>query len=723
MLNRFGFGASAIVLAALCTATVAYAQETDDGSEDIVVTARLRAETLQDAPMSVAVTTAEAVERAQVTTLLDLPRVSPGLNISRAPANLDTTVTIRGLGSAGGSASFESSVGFFVNGVYLPRAREFSSGLFDVDRIEVVHGTQSSLLGKNTSLGAVNLVTRAPGRELEGNLSVNREFELESWIVNGGVSIPLSDTLSVRLAGIYDEQGGWVENVLTGDMGGGGERKAGRLTVLWEPSSHFDATFLYETQDVSLEGFTTEILASNAGVDALAAGGGVPDLETDFDRRTAYSDSRLPEGYFDRAEINRASLTAHWNFGDGFVLTSQTGWSEGSGQTAGGTDFLPGDYFLYQSSTDTSTLSQEIRLTSPSEDRFRYAVGVWIGRNEASLPDDWNITLPPPPDGPGAAHWQTVFDQTTESWSVFGQADYDITDRLTLSGGIRYNDEDKEVDIGRNVIVPGILTLPGGYEPYAPFTMSRSESATDGLVNLRYEVSDDLMFYVAWAQGTKSGGFAQNTTVLSDGEYDPEVAQTTELGLRYQSRDRSLTANATLFSTEVTDYQMVTFNGVQFVIDNTDLESQGFETQVIWRPDFAPGLTLDWSNVYADASDSITGGRIPNAPEWSGLVSVTYEHRLADGFNLILNGGANYESDQTRQQDPSFPPPSDDITLFDASIGVEADAGYSIRLAGRNLTNENRTVFAFPTPFAPPGSWIGVSERPRTIALELSYKY
>ncbi|HRE45592.1 MAG TPA: TonB-dependent receptor, partial [Terricaulis sp.] len=641
----------------------------------------------------------------------------PASGVVTSPAALAAAVTIRGLGSTGGPGTFESSVAFFVNGVYLPRSREFSSSLFDAERVEVVRGTQGSLLGKNTSLGAVNLVTRTPGDEFEANVSLSHEFELDSWTFNGGVSIPLTQTLSLRLAGIYQEEGGWVRNVATGRDGGGGERQGARATLVWAPSPTFDATLRYELQDVRIEGFTTEIVQANATVNGLAALGGVPVLETNFDRVTNYSHSQVPEGYYDTDDVERASLTARWDLG-GFTLTSQTAASETSGDSAADTDYLPGDYFLYTNVIDTSSFSQEFRLTSPSEQRFRYVAGVWFGTNQYTDTNQWNITFPPPV---GATNHINFVDQSTESWSVFAQADFDIFDDLVLSGGLRYTEEEKEADLARTVLVPGAFT--GAFPGYAPFSRSRSESALDGLINLSYNFSDDLMVYAAWAQGTKSGGFASSAGLLDQSEYDPEVAQTAEIGVRYQSSDRSLTANATLFSTEVSDYQLVTFNGITFVIANTDLESMGVESQVIWRPNFLPGLRIDWNNTYADASDAITGGRIPFAAKWSGSFSIGYEHSLGAGFTLTMDGGVSYESSQTRQQDPNYPPPSESITKFDASIGLESDAGYAIRLYGRNLTDENRSVFAFPTPFVGPGSYVVTSERPRTIVLELSYRY
>ena len=710
-------------LAALSTVAavpVAWSQSTDLGEiEQVVVTARLRSETVQDAPISVDVATSEALERVGATSLLDLPRAVPGLILQKAPNSSQTGVTLRGLGSSPGAASFESSVGLFVNGAYVPRTREFAASLFDIERVEVVRGTQSSLLGKNTSLGAINVVTRAPGHELAFNAAATYEAELNSMTGSGGVTVPLGEELAVRLAAQSESLGGWVENAATGLDSEKVERDSGRISLAWEPSNGLDATLVYETQKYDGRGMPAEAISATPEAFGLSALAGFPGFETNFDRVSASSDSRVNDAFFEDSSVDRASLTAHWHVGK-FLVTSQTAWSQSDSNTRAGTDFLPGDYFYQVTDLSADAVSQEFRLTSPAERRFRYVAGVYYGTNDFKQANAYFANYPGTP--PLAGDTVTNFDQSTDSWSLFGQADFDVTERVTISGGVRYTDEQKDVDLSRIVVTPGILSL-FVFPPYAPFSMSRSEAATDGVVNLSYKANDDLMFYVSWAQGTKSGGFADSATFLDQSEYKSEVAQTAELGVRYQSSDGQLTANATLYSTDVADYQLVTFTGTQFVIDNTDLEAVGIESEILWRPTFAPGLDLSWRNTYNDAEDAITGEEIPRAPLWSGGVVAAYSHDIGHGWRLTLDGSVDYESSQTHQRDPHAVPRADSITMYGAGIGVESEKGLAIRLVGRNLTDENRYTFVFPTPFLPPGNANAQSERPRTIALQVSYKY
>ena len=687
--------------------------------EEVVVTARLRSETIQDAPISVNVATSEALERVGATSLLDLPRAVPGLILQKAPNSSQTGVTVRGLGSSPGAASFESSVGLFVDGAYVPRTREFAASLFDIERVEVVRGTQSSLLGKNTSLGAINVVTRAPEHELAFNVAATYEGELDSLTASGGVTVPLGEQFAARLAAQSESLGGWVENAATGHDSEEVERDSGRISLAWEPTA--DSTPLSSTKPRSMRGRACRRRPSRATPEAfgLSALAGFPGFETKFDRVSASSDSRVKDAFFEDSSVDRASLTAHWRVGE-FLVTSQTAWSQSDSDSRAGTDFLPGDYFYQVTDLSADAFSQEFRLTSPAEERFRYVAGVYYGTNDFEQANTFFANYPGAP--PLTGDTVTDFDQSTDAWSLFGQADFDVTERVTISGGIRYTDEEKDVDLSRTVLTPGILSL-FVFPPYAPFSMSRSEGVTDGLVNLSYKANDDLMFYVSWAQGTKSGGFADSATFLDQSEYESEVAQTAELGVRYQSSDGQLTANATLYSTDVKDYQLVTFTGTQFVIDNTDLEALGIESEIIWRPTFAPGLDLSWRNTYNDAEDADTGDEIPRAPLWSGGVVAAYAYELGSGWRLTLDGSVDYESGQTHQQDPHAVPRADSITMYGAGIGVESENGLAIRLVGRNLTDENRYTFVFPTPFLPAGNANAQSERPRTVALQVSYQY
>ena len=199
------------------------------------------------------------------------------------------------------------------------------------------------------------------------------------WTGSGGVSVPLGEQLSMRVAAQSESLGGWVENAATGHDSEEVERDSGRITLAWEPSSTFDTTLVYETQEYEGQGMPAELITATPEAFALSAFAGFPGLETEFDRVSASSDSRVEDAFREDSSADRASLTAHWHIGE-FLVTSQTAWSQSDSDARAGADFLPGDYFYQVTELDADALSQELRLTSPADKRFRYVAGAYSGR-------------------------------------------------------------------------------------------------------------------------------------------------------------------------------------------------------------------------------------------------------------------------------------------------------------------------------------------------------
>jgi hypothetical protein len=217
--------------------------------------------------------------------------------------------------------------------------------------------------------------------ELEFDVIGTYEGELESWTGSGGVTVPLGEQFSMRIAAQTESLGGWVDNAATGRESGETERDSGRITVAWEPSDRFDATLVYEAQEYEGRGMPAEAILATAEAFGLSALAGFPEFETNFDRVSASSDSRVNDAFFEDSSVDRASLTAHWHIGE-FVFTSQTAWSQSDSDATAGTDFLPGDYLLQVVDLEADAFSQEFRLTSPGEERFRYVAGAYYGSNE-----------------------------------------------------------------------------------------------------------------------------------------------------------------------------------------------------------------------------------------------------------------------------------------------------------------------------------------------------
>ena len=722
---------SACALATLFTVSSAHAQseiideqsniESSSAGEDestmavVYVTATKRSESTQDIPISVNVVDADMIADTGAVSLLQIEELAPGVQLVRSPTGKSTTgVTIRGLGSAPGSPFFESSVSLFVDGVYAPRTREFTSALFDVERIEVIKGTQAALLGKNTSAGAINVITRKPGKEFAADITGTYEFELESSTLMAGADLPISDELRFRIAAQVTDQGGWTENVISGEKATTMEDTSVRGVMVYEPNSNFDLTVMAQHSKTDLTGTPAEIVISSAAADMLQAASGYPGtIDGSLDRRNANGLLNPGEPGFETVDNNRAQMTANLEL-DGYTITSVTGWSQfvATGLTDG--DGLAGNYLLTDDTEKSLQYLQELRLISPDTGRFSYIIGGMLFDNtlKGDTGVDARYPFGPAPGVTFSGAYSVSFHQATSAWSVFGQGTFDLTDQLRVIGGVRYTDEDKSFDVQRVVTRPGFYSV-FLFPPQPATSFDRSESNFDYSVGLQYDVSDDGMVYASYGKGTKAGGFVASTTNLNDPEFDTEEAKTLEAGIKWNGSGWQ--ANAATFYTQIDGFQVVTFNGTQFVISNADLESKGFEVSSWWQA--SRNLRLSFDTTFAEARNADTGARIPNAPDWSGSLAADYSRSLTSALDLFVNGSVNWRSDVTYQQDPNAAIGGDDYTTLNASIGIGAnDAGWRLSLIGRNLSDENTASFAYPTPFV--GASSATSEMPRTIALQ-----
>jgi iron complex outermembrane receptor protein len=691
--------------------------------EEVVVTARKRAETVQDVPASVGVVSAEAISAKGAVSLTQLPLVAPGLNLTQSPASNEFGVTIRGLGSAPGNSSFDSSVSLFVDGVYAPRNREFAAAMFDIERIEVIRGTQAALLGKNTSLGAINVITRRPGDRLAADLRLSREFEVGANLVAGGVDLPVSDTFKLRLSGQYADGDGPVKNVVTGKTAVRLQDAALRAVATWDLTDHLDATFFAQRDRADNDGMAAEFVATDGTPEFLQALAGSPGtLETRLDRRNAASS---PQGGGEQAgqlTSTRYATTLDYRLGD-HVLTAVTGYSKMVSRSQDDYDFQAGDYYFGPTDETGKQFTQEVRLTSPAERPLSYIVGALFldGSLDIKARRTANYPFGPAPGVNITGAFDQTFDQDTKAVSLFGQGVYKLTDRLRAQAGLRWTREDKDVDLSRTIVTPGLLSVTL-YPAYAPFSRSHDEKNLDYSAGLQYDLSDSANLYVSYGQGTKSGGFASSVTRLDKAEYDKEVAHTAELGLKLQGEGRRWVFNLAGFNTKVDDFQLVTFTGAEFNIGNTNLRSRGVEAETYWYP--VRGLRLFANGTYADAKDLRTGKVPPLAPKLTASAGFSFSTPISSGLDLKLDGTVDHRSKRYYQRDPAASPVGEAFTTLNAGVAIAAsDARWELRLIGRNLTDENALSFSYATPILPAGNYNGISEQPRTIALQLSLKY
>jgi len=686
---------------------------------EVVVTARKRTETLQDVPLSVAVASGQRLQEQSLTSVESLQTITSGLVIRKSPNNI-ATVSLRGLGTGTGNGSFEQSVATFLDGAYIGRGPEFNLALFDFERAEVIKGTQASLLAKNTSLGAISLITRKPGDSFGYDVVGSYEFELNSYLAEGGVDLPISDQLKVRVSGQLSRQGGWVDNALTGHDDPRTTSRAGRIVARWTPTDAFDATLLFQTYRYHQLGQNTEFVADALGAARrYALAGGYSDFETALDRHTGQSDPAFGSSR-DLTTGDRAILTLNYQLGD-YTLTSVSSYSTYDQDRKFDTDFLPGALLVQDPLHEGNEQhTQEVRVTSAAGKRFDFVAGAFY------LREDWDFSRTLVARAPLAltGSLAEAFAQDTEAWSAFGQGNLRITERLTASAGVRYTDETRGAGLIRVQIVPG-LASSFVYPPYPLSHLRRSEDNIDGSVGVQFRASEDALLYASWSKGSKSGGFINSPTRPSTAAYDAEVARTVEAGGKF-SFDRGH-LNIGLFNTNLDGFQQAVFNGTGFIIISRDVRSRGVEADAAWR--LAPGLRLSGSVTRADTQRLDNDTQPMGAPKWSGNVNLNFMRGLGDDFELVGDVGVEFRSrilltdaEQTRGH-PKAPasavvPTSPAYGKLNARLALRwPDRGWEVGIVGRNLLDEKMIGYGIPAPFIT-GAAIGSSEAPRTIAVQ-----
>ena len=693
---------------------------------EVVVTARKRTENVQDIPTTIQVVGTTALERSAVRTLTDISAVAPGVNIAQSPNPDQFAVTIRGLGSEPGNPSFDSSVSLFVDGVYSPRGRDAQDALFDLARIEVIRGTQAALLGKNTSLGAINFITNKPGNVFSADLNYQHEFEFNSNLLQGGITLPVNDTLSFRISGKYDQEGGYEHNVIDNAYGLDVHSGAFRIIGVWKPITDLDITALYQTQSRTSDNSNLQATQITGPVpNLLATLAGYPGtVQPNTNYQTAASDSRIPgdSDGLDRETSDRGSITINYHLGE-YTLTSQTGYLRSNILTDGDVDFLPGNYFLQQETDHGNQVTEEVRLASPAHQRLEYILGFLYldGHYVDATVQNASYPFGPAPGLPDIAGSEdTLFNQRDKAYSAFGQANLAIYGPFKAVAGLRFTDETKDVVQSRDLLVPGLYSL-FVEPPFAPLHHTVTENNVDGSIGFNYQATRDALLYVSWGQGTKAGGFGDSVSNLAQSEFAAEVARTAEGGFKTQWLGRTLTANGAFFYTTVSNYQLDTFTGTNFVVSNTDLRSIGFESEVDWVP--VRDVRVFWNNTYADSSDTRVGGDIPFAPRWSGSAGFSASHPVFESKRVGLDANVDYRTSETSQQQGDLTPRLEALTRVNVSVGFgDPSQGWELRLQARNLNNEFDKDFSFPLPLTPAGNTISVISPPREVFLQLTYK-
>ncbi|MFT5482064.1 MAG: iron complex outermembrane receptor protein [Halieaceae bacterium] len=731
--------------------------------EEIVITATKRAESLSDVSLSVAVLDGRKMSEAGIENADDIGRYIPNTLISSNGST--SSVVIRGLGS-GNNRGFESSVGLFIDGVYYGRDSYLQNAYFDLERVEVIRGPQGTLFGKNTIAGAINITTAGPADEFEGYVKATLgDFDKQQF--EGAVSLPISDTVGLRLSAQDSQRDGYVENSGGGVDGSARDTTLARAKLRFEPNERFDGTLTVEWANTQLTQNNGELHsdASPLAVSPINLGGSLSALEVFrlFDPQ-AEDSLNFKVSANEDAELDNESLITAGTFNlqlEETTLTYVLGYSDLDVSARDDLDFAPYPLLVRNSSEDYQQWNHELRLTSAAGGKFEYIAGLYyftadydtgsemvadaISLMDATTPLVAQGLLARPLGLPLLTTRTQSLHQETDTFSAFGQLTWSVADNVRLIGGLRYSNENKDADNFLQDVDSGLIPLSAAF-PITPYSVSTSRGEEDVLPSLaiEYDFDEDVMLYASYTEGVKSGGFNASATSTDNLEYEGETAKGIEAGFKGRLLDGAAILNLNVFRTEFDDLQVSNFDGTSFVVGNAAKATvQGIEAD--FSVVIIENLQLDTSIAFLDAeydefpdaqctvaglatdpacTADLSGKDLIRAPAWSANIGLEYavplptlHARLTFAADVLLSDSyfVNIDLDASEEQDS--------YALLNARIMLASEnQGWQLALIGRNLTDEEVLTGGADVPLQP-GAHFAVLIPPRQLEFALSYHF
>ncbi|HKE96175.1 MAG TPA: TonB-dependent receptor [Povalibacter sp.] len=708
--------------------------------EQVVVTARRREERSQDVPISLAAIRGEDLDRSRVYLASDIVQRVPNMQMQFINPR-QTAFSVRGLGNNPATEGLETSVGLYLDGVYISRPGMLTSDLSDIEQVTVLRGPQGTLFGKNTTAGAVTITTRRPEQTFGGDIDLSMgRFGLRQERLS--VTGPLSESWSGRLSAWHTDRDGTIDNIADGRQLNDQNKGGARGQLFFEPSDTFNlrviADYSHQQEDSG-----SQVLV-DPGL-TLANGSTRPNNVLIRAARFGYTPTFDPFarkvdilGPQSMETTNRgASVEANWTVG-GYTLTSLSAWRSWEFLPRNDLDYLPLEIQRVAGGNIwNSQYSQEFRVASSLGQQVDFVAGAFLYRQRVTTQ-----TVPGAAFGSDAAAFYSQpgrilpayvlegvtsnvrAEVDTDSYALFGQATWHISDSWSLTAGLRNSWDEKEASVARTR--SGGVTLDPADPYYAAATAARnalappdatsastdSESNWSGLLSLSYKPAEAVLLYASLARGVKSGGL--NTSIVPAGvnpNVQPETATSVELGAKTALLHDTLRVNLDVFQADIDNYQTTVRDQVllmSYLANAQAVRSRGFEFELDWlaleglRFSTAVGYNeatyesfrnspcgIEWVGV-ATTCD-LTGKPVSGAPRWSGVARSEYAHSFGSG---AVDGFAGVEytfkSSSYYTPDDSIYTLIDGYGLWNAQLGVRAPSGrWEVSLWGRNLLDKD----------------------------------
>ncbi len=660
-LVRFGAGASALALG-LAGVSPVYAQEAagesanaTGGVQDIVVTAQRRDQRLQDVGVSVTALSKDSLRMLGVVDSRDLVKAAPGVQLeSTAGGGVNAFLTIRGISQSDYSANQESPNSIYLDEVYLSSPNAAAFTMYDLQRVEVLRGPQGTLFGRASSGGLANFITARPGKTWSGYAEVGYASYNNAW-AEAAVGGPLSDRVRFRVSGRVENANGWFENGLPGAKASYEKKFAGirgqfevdltdRLTARLAVS--------YDRNPQHREGAYRRI---SYAYDSNGQPYLTPDVPV---ASTGYVNTYKQFNKSDFTDVGRLSnlrfsptLYLTYDLG-GATLSSISNYTKFKFQYQEDCDGAPINFCFFGYGQNLDQYSQELRVNGKAGG-LTYTAGAYYLKIDQVMPQFFKY--PVYHGTPFGFSDTNIVKQNQNAWALFGQLEYKLTDKLGVTGGLRYTHENKDFDSKAYLQEYGVIFDPEVlYSDFSKATVGalshKSEGLWTGKFQLDYKPADHTLVYASVSRGAKPGGFNTNLSLAIPDKLVPfksEHLWAYEGGLKTQMLDNHLRVNTSGFYYNYTNFQGFTFITPQSFVGNYSGYFYGGELEVTAAP--VHNLDLNFAASYLKTKlrnvgtqdNGIRDQESIMAPRWTVYGQVTKSFDLSFG-KLALNWNGNY---------------------------------------------------------------------------------
>jgi iron complex outermembrane receptor protein len=673
---------------------------------EVIVTAQKREEDLQKTPIAISAFSGPALEDQGIGNLTELPQLVPNFLSVAGGIGIASSASyaIRGIGQTGYTPASEAGVGTYVDGVYVARITGGALDLADIERVEVLRGPQGTLFGRNTVGGAVNIITMKPNL-----MGFDGKVDLSAGLYTGGsepmgsarasFNVPLSDSVAMRITALGRHSDGWGENnapLRHGEHLGAEDVVSGKATLLYQPSETFDLTL---SADKFQRRGTAAPPIQIAGPLALPE----EPLRASLDAAST-----------DDINVWGASITANWTPGV-VKLKSISAYRAQDGVTAGDADGSVAPSISAYSLYKQDQISQEFQLSGDQfGDRIYWLLGAYFFTENGHFLQFANSYGVP---------FAFDVDNKTISYAAFSQATAKLTQRLRLTLGMRYTTETKEIDA---------MTTGAGQVLLPQSHAQKGAHATTPKVGLDFQISDQVLTYVSYTRGFRSGGFVALPTspAALATPFEPETNSSYEIGLKSELFERRVRLNVAAFYSAYNDIQVnaLTFiNGViiPVVANAAKADLKGLEFDGQWQA--SRGLSLFGSLGLLD-NDGLeskpgftvaTGGTLPQSSRVNSALGFDYQvpgspHGLS--FGADWSHRSSYYFDIANSKDSI----GNAYDLFNARVKMQPEgARWSMALSGKNLGDKRYRLAGLSAP----GIAVVAVAPTRSVGLDFDYRF